>query len=80
MNTTTIKPKKTLSWTDLKELWTYKELLYFFTWKDFKVRYKQTAVGISWAVFQPFMTMIVFSVFAWLRPPSSAIRCEPKLL
>ncbi len=75
MNTTTIKPKKTLSWTDLKELWTYKELLYFFTWKDFKVRYKQTAVGISWAVFQPFMTMIVFSVFfgKFAKMPSDGI-------
>ena len=61
--TTVIKPKKTLSWNDLKELWRYRELLYFFTWRDFKVRYRQTFVGIAWAVFQPFVSMIVFSVF-----------------
>lgn len=61
--TTTIKPKKTFSWDDIKEIWRYKELLYFFTWRDFKVRYKQTAIGILWALFQPFITMVVFSVF-----------------
>jgi len=60
---TIIKPKKTISWDDLKEIWKFKELLYFFTWRDVKVRYKQTAIGILWALFQPFMTMIVFSVF-----------------
>ena len=48
---------------DIKEIWQYKELLYFFTWRDFKVRYKQTAIGILWALFQPFITMVVFSVF-----------------
>lgn len=58
-----IKPKKTLTVEDLKELWNYRELLYFFTWRDLKVRYKQTAIGIAWAIFQPFTTMIVFSVF-----------------
>ncbi|MCG2694741.1 ABC transporter permease [Candidatus Parcubacteria bacterium] len=63
MNLTTIRPKKTFSWNDFREIWQYKELLYFFTWKDFKVRYKQTAIGILWAIFQPFITMIVFSVF-----------------
>lgn len=57
-----IKPKKTWSWEDLREMWNYRELLYFFTWRDIKVRYKQTVVGILWAVFQPFITMIVFSV------------------
>src|SRR3990167_10256530 len=60
---TIIRPKKVFSLEDLKEVWRYKELLYFFTWRDFKVRYKQTAIGIMWAVFQPFMTMIVFSLF-----------------
>jgi len=63
LRTTIIKPKKTISWDDIKEIWKYKELLYFFTWRDIKVRYKQTAVGILWALFQPFMTMVVFSVF-----------------
>lgn len=60
---TIIRPKKVFSLDDLKEVWNYKELLYFFTWRDFKVRYKQTIIGVMWAVFQPFMTMVVFSVF-----------------
>lgn len=60
---TIIKPKKVFSFSDIKELWEYRELLYFFTWRDLKVRYKQTAIGILWAIFQPFMTMIVFSIF-----------------
>jgi lipopolysaccharide transport system permease protein len=60
---TVIKPKKTFSWSDIKELWLYRELMYFFTWRDLKVRYKQTAIGVGWALFQPFITMVVFSVF-----------------
>jgi lipopolysaccharide transport system permease protein len=47
----------------LAELWEYRELLYFLTWRDIKVRYQQTALGIAWAVIQPVMTMIVFSIF-----------------
>jgi len=62
-NITIIKPKKTVSLEDFKEIWRYKELLYFFTWRDFKVRYKQTAIGVLWALFQPFIIMVVFSVF-----------------
>src|SRR3989338_5211731 len=60
---TVIKPKKTFSLEDVRELWRYRELLYFFSWRDLKVRYKQTAVGIAWAIFQPFLAMIVFSLF-----------------
>lgn len=60
---TIIKPKKALSFDDFREIWKYKELLYFFTWKDLKVRYKQTLIGVMWAIFQPLMTMVVFSVF-----------------
>jgi len=60
---TIIRPKKVFSLEDLKEVWRYKELLYFFVWRDLKVRYKQTAVGVAWAIFQPFMAMVVFSVF-----------------
>jgi lipopolysaccharide transport system permease protein len=48
---------------DFKELWAARELLYFFVWRDIKVRYKQTAIGAAWAVIQPFMTMVVFSLF-----------------
>jgi homopolymeric O-antigen transport system permease protein len=45
------------------ELWDFRELLYFFVWRDIKVRYKQTAIGAAWAVLQPFLTMLIFSLF-----------------
>jgi len=45
------------------ELWDFRELLYFFIWRDIKVRYKQTAIGAAWAVLQPFLTMLIFSLF-----------------
>jgi len=48
---------------DWAEIWNYRELLYFLTWRDIKIRYKQTVLGAAWAVFQPVMTMIVFSIF-----------------
>jgi lipopolysaccharide transport system permease protein len=60
---TIIRPKKLFHLRDLKEIWQYRELLYFFTWRDLKVRYKQTFIGIAWAIFQPFITMVVFTVF-----------------
>ena len=47
----------------MRELWSYRELLYFFVWRDLKVRYKQTAFGALWAVIQPFMLMVVFTLF-----------------
>lgn len=47
----------------LKELWEYRELLYFLTWRDIKVRYKQTALGAAWAIIQPVFMMLVFSLF-----------------
>jgi len=47
----------------LKELIEYRELLYFLIWRDIKVRYKQTVLGVAWAILQPFLTMVVFSVF-----------------
>ena len=52
-------------WVSLKlrELWEYRELLYFLTWRDVKVRYKQTVLGAAWAIIQPFFTMVVFSLF-----------------
>lgn len=46
----------------LGEVWKYRELLYFFTWRDVKVRYKQTAIGVGWAVLQPLVTMVIFTV------------------
>jgi lipopolysaccharide transport system permease protein len=52
-------------WVSLKlrEVWEYRELLYFLIWRDIKVRYKQTVLGASWAIIQPLMTMVVLSVF-----------------
>lgn len=47
----------------LRQVWEYRELLYFLTWRDVKVRYKQTLLGAGWAVLQPLLTMVVFSVF-----------------
>jgi len=47
----------------LGEVWAYRELLYFLAWRDFKVRYKQTVLGAAWAILQPVLTMVVFSVF-----------------
>src|SRR5207248_5796208 len=58
-----IEPSR--GWVSLKlsELWEYRELIYFLTWRDIKVRYKQTALGAAWAIIQPFFTMVVFSLF-----------------
>ncbi|HQN10407.1 MAG TPA: ABC transporter permease, partial [Thermoanaerobaculia bacterium] len=60
---------------DLKEIWAYRELLYFLTWREVKVRYKQTVLGAAWAIMQPLFTMAVFSlVFGRLaRMPSDGI-------
>lgn len=55
---------RTTVWSGLAgELWRYRELLYFLTWRDIKVRYKQTVLGAAWAVLQPVMTMVVFTIF-----------------
>lgn len=61
----TILIKPSIGWAalNLKDLWIYRELVYFMTWRDLKVRYKQTLLGASWAVLQPFLTMVVFSIF-----------------
>jgi len=58
-----IQPSKGWVALRLNELWEYRELLYFLTWRDIKVRYKQTILGASWAIIQPFFTMLVFSLF-----------------
>ncbi|MGA7410029.1 MAG: ABC transporter permease, partial [Bryobacteraceae bacterium] len=58
-----IVPPKGWFHVDLRELWHARELIYFFVWRDIKVRYKQTAIGAAWAVLQPLMTMLVFSLF-----------------
>ncbi|CAN5407006.1 ABC transporter permease [soil metagenome] len=59
---TKIEPSKTWLKLDLKDLWVYRELLYFLTWRDVKIRYKQTAIGIFWAVLQPVLTTAIFTV------------------
>lgn len=61
--TTVIRPKRLFHLSDLRELWNYRELLYFFSWRDLKVRYKQTFLGVLWSILQPFVTMVVFSFF-----------------
>jgi len=57
----------------LREMWHYRELLFFFVWRDLKVRYKQTVLGASWAILQPLMTMVIFSIIfgtvAKITPP-----------
>lgn len=58
-----IEPKRAWSMFDLHELWVYRELLYFLTWRDVKVRYKQTGLGIAWAIIQPLFTMLIFALF-----------------
>ena len=58
-----IEPSRGWAALRLDDLWRYRELLYFLVWRDIKIRYKQTALGASWAVIQPFVTMIVFSIF-----------------
>ncbi len=57
-----IKPVGKLT-LGIKELWDFRELFYFFTWRDIKVKYKQTVLGILWAILQPFLLMVVFSLF-----------------
>lgn len=58
-----IEPSKGWVSLKLKELWDYRELLYFLTWRDVKIRYKQTVLGALWAIIQPVFTMLVFTLF-----------------
>lgn len=58
-----IEPTKGWASINLKELWLYRELIYYFVWRDLKVRYKQTVMGALWAILQPFIAMVIFSLF-----------------
>lgn len=58
-----IKPRNQWWRFDLKEFWHFRDLFYFLTWRDVKVKYKQTAIGALWAIFQPLITMVVFTIF-----------------
>ena len=60
---TVIRPAGGLGLFGLGEMWTYRELLGVFAWRDIKVRYKQTLLGAAWAVIQPLATMVVFTIF-----------------
>src|SRR5215470_5516525 len=58
-----IQPSRPWSIINLKDIWAYRELLYFLTWRDVKVRYKQTALGAAWAILQPLFMMLIFTIF-----------------
>ena len=58
-----IQPSKRWSFRSFKDIWAYRELLFFLTWRDVKVRYKQTALGAAWAILQPLFMMIIFTIF-----------------
>ena len=60
---TVIRPSRGWVPINFGEMWAYRELLFFLTWRDIKVRYKQTVLGALWAVLQPALTMVVFSLF-----------------
>ena len=61
--TTVIQPRRPLWHLELGHLWEYHELLFFLVWRDVKVRYKQTALGVAWAILQPLMATLIFSIF-----------------
>ena len=79
-----IEPPRDWQVIDLREIWRYRELLYYLAWRDVKVRYKQTAIGAAWAILQPFLTMVVFSVIfgQFIQMPSgrAPTRSLPMLL
>jgi lipopolysaccharide transport system permease protein len=72
---TIVRPSRKWPSLQLGSLWEYRELLYFLVWRDVKVRYKQTVLGVAWAVLQPFLTMVIFSIFLGhlVRVPSDGL-------
>lgn len=70
-----LEPPKGFFSINFKEIWYFRELLYFFVWRDIKVRYKQTLLGAAWAILQPLMTMVIFSVIfgRFAKLPSDGI-------
>ena len=75
VTTIVIRPTRGSLSIDVRSLWEYRELVYFLAWKELKTRYRQTALGVMWAVLQPFMTMLIFTViFAYVaRIPTADI-------
>jgi lipopolysaccharide transport system permease protein len=63
MPVTFIKPSRGWALPQIRDVWAYRELFYFLVWRDLKVRYKQTVLGILWAIIQPFCLMVIFSIF-----------------
>jgi lipopolysaccharide transport system permease protein len=72
---TIIQPTYGWKGIDFRELWRYRELLYFLVWRDIKVRYKQSLLGAGWAIIQPLLTMIIFTVFfgQWAGIPTDGV-------
>ena len=74
---TRIRPARSAFGVDLRELWSYRDLLFFLVWRDVKVKYKQTAIGVVWAILQPLVSMILFSVIfghlAGIKPEQSNV-------
>jgi lipopolysaccharide transport system permease protein len=72
---TIIRPSRGWIGLDIKELWRYRELLYFLIWRDIKVRYKQSLLGAGWAILQPLLTMIIFTIFfgQWAGIPTDDV-------
>ncbi|OGO18634.1 MAG: phosphate ABC transporter permease [Chloroflexi bacterium RBG_16_48_8] len=72
---TIIRPSRGWKGIDFKELWRYRELLYFLIWRDIKVRYKQSLLGAAWAIIQPLLTMIIFTIFfgQWAGIPTDEV-------
>ena len=70
-----LRPSKGWMAVDFKELWRYRELILFLTWRDIKVRYKQAVLGIAWAILQPLLTMLIFTVIfgILLKTPSQGL-------
>src|SRR3954471_1701118 len=60
--TVVIRPSRGVLGRDIREPWGYRELAYFLVWRDVKVRYKQTVLGAAWAILQPFLLMIIFTI------------------
>src|SRR5262245_43788249 len=73
--TVVIEPNKSIFGLSLRDLWEFRELLFFLVWRDIKVRYAQTVIGVGWAVLQPLATMVLFTVVfgRWGKIPSDGL-------
>ncbi len=76
VRTVVIRPRKGMGSLNLGDLWTYRELIGFMTWRDVIVRYKQTFLGVAWAILRPFLSMVVFTIF-FGKPRPGTLRWHP---